>query len=192
MVWSEDLHPDPYQNCTDPEHFYKYKNYSSSDRSKNKVLYLEFIHEVDLPLLGLHRTPHPHLRLLSSPLRLRPRMVKIVPYQSLWQRKRLYLDDYRAGIFKESMGTRNRGGIGLPYRPARLHRLAEFIPWNRFLGSINVLKIRAPVCWLYTCSQGCGSGSGLDPYSIGSVDPDPYSESGSGSRRAKMTHKSRQ
>ena len=39
--------------------------------------------------------------------------------------------------------------------------------------------------------QGCGSGSGLDPYSIGSVDPDPYSESGSGSRRAKMTHKSR-
>jgi hypothetical protein len=31
----------------------------------------------------------------------------------------------------------------------------------------------------------------LDPDSIGSVDPDPYSESGSGSRRAKMTHKSR-
>jgi hypothetical protein len=44
--------------------------------------------------------------------------------------------------------------------------------------------------------QGCGSGPGsvLDPYSIGSVDPDPYSEygSGSGSRRAKMTQKSRQ
>jgi hypothetical protein len=42
-------------------------------------------------------------------------------------------------------------------------------------------------------NQGCGSGSGsvLDPYSIGSVDPDPYSEygSGSGSRRAKMTQK---
>ena len=37
--------------------------------------------------------------------------------------------------------------------------------------------------------QGCGSGSGLDPYSIGSVDPD--SESGSGSRRAKMTHKTK-
>ncbi len=33
------------------------------------------------------------------------------------------------------------------------------------------------------------SGSVLDPYSIGSVDPDPYSESGS--RRAKVTHKSR-
>jgi len=35
--------------------------------------------------------------------------------------------------------------------------------------------------------QGCGSG--LDPDSIGSVDPDPDSVSGSGSRRAKMTHK---
>jgi hypothetical protein len=33
--------------------------------------------------------------------------------------------------------------------------------------------------------QGCGSGSELDPDSIGSVDPDPYSES----RRVKMTHK---
>ncbi len=45
---------------------------------------------------------------------------------------------FRAGIFKESMGARNRGGIGLSYRPARLHRLAELIPWDRFLGSINV------------------------------------------------------
>ena len=43
----------------------------------------------------------------------------------------------RAGIFKQSMGARNQGGIGLSYRPARLHRMAEFIPWNR-LGSINV------------------------------------------------------
>jgi hypothetical protein len=42
---------------------------------------------------------------------------------------------YRAGIFKQSMGARNRVGMGLSYRPARL---AEFIPWNQFLGSINV------------------------------------------------------
>ncbi len=33
----------------------------------------------------------------------------------------------RAGIFKLSMGARNLVGIGLSYRPARLHRLAEFI-----------------------------------------------------------------
>ncbi len=36
------------------------------------------------------------------------------------------------------MGDRNRVRIGLSYRPARLHRPAEFIPWNRYLGSINV------------------------------------------------------
>jgi hypothetical protein len=41
----------------------------------------------------------------------------------------------RAGIFKKSMGARHRVGIGLSYRPARLHRLAELMPWNRFLGS---------------------------------------------------------
>jgi hypothetical protein len=45
---------------------------------------------------------------------------------------------YRAGIFKKSMGARHRVGIGFSYRPARPHRLAECIPWNRFLGSINV------------------------------------------------------
>jgi hypothetical protein len=28
----------------------------------------------------------------------------------------------------------------LSYRPARLHRIAESIPWNRFLGSINISK----------------------------------------------------
>jgi hypothetical protein len=43
-----------------------------------------------------------------------------------------------AGIFNQSMGARNRVGVGLSYQPARLHRLAEFIPWSRFLGSINV------------------------------------------------------
>ncbi len=48
--------------------------------------------------------------------------------------------EYRAGIFRQSMRARNRVGIGLSYRTARLHRLVEFIPWNRFLGSINVLK----------------------------------------------------
>ncbi len=30
--------------------------------------------------------------------------------------------------------------IGLWYRPDRLHRLAELIIWNRFLGSLNVYK----------------------------------------------------
>ncbi len=38
-------------------------------------------------------------------------------------------------------------------------------------------------------NQYCGSGSGLDPDSMGSLDPYPQSGSGSGSRRAKMTQK---
>jgi hypothetical protein len=46
----------------------------------------------------------------------------------------------RAGIFKKSMGARNQAGVGLSYRPARLHRLVDFIPWSQFLGSINVKK----------------------------------------------------
>ncbi len=38
-----------------------------------------------------------------------------------------------AGIFKQSMWARNRVGIGLSYRPVRLHSLAELVSWNRFL-----------------------------------------------------------
>jgi hypothetical protein len=40
------------------------------------------------------------------------------------------MDFNSAGIFKQSMVARNRVGIGLSYRPARVHRLAELIPWN--------------------------------------------------------------
>jgi hypothetical protein len=43
-----------------------------------------------------------------------------------------------ADIFKQSMGARNRVGIGLSYRPARLQRLAESIP-----GLHKSLKIPA-------------------------------------------------
>jgi hypothetical protein len=38
----------------------------------------------------------------------------------------------------------------------------------------------------FCCNQGCGSGSGLDPDSEDFVDPDPYWESGSGSRGKKI------
>jgi hypothetical protein len=40
-----------------------------------------------------------------------------------------------AGILKQSISSRNRVGIGLSYRPARLLRLAELITWNQFLAS---------------------------------------------------------
>jgi hypothetical protein len=41
------------------------------------------------------------------------------------------------------MGARKRVGIGLSYRPARLHRLAELIPCESILGLLKSLKIRA-------------------------------------------------
>jgi hypothetical protein len=52
------------------------------------------------------------------------------------------------GIFRQSMGARNRLGIGMLYRPARLHSLAELVLWNRFRAPKKSLKIRAQ----YTCS----------------------------------------
>jgi hypothetical protein len=50
--------------------------------------------------------------------------------------KTVYMNS--AGIFKQSMGARNRVGLGLSYRPARLNIPVEFFPWNRFLGSLKV------------------------------------------------------
>jgi hypothetical protein len=45
--------------------------------------------------------------------------------------KALYWD------FIISRGAKDRVGKGLSYRPARLHRLAESISWNRFRGSVK-------------------------------------------------------
>jgi hypothetical protein len=46
-----------------------------------------------------------------------------------------------AGILGQSLGVRNRVGIGLSYRPARLHRLAESIP--RLLWSLKIPSRRS-------------------------------------------------
>jgi hypothetical protein len=64
--------------------------------------------------------------------------------------KRLHLvalNIYRAGICKclrsPGIDSQHGGPVRQPYlthRPARLHRLAESIPQNRFLGSLNVYK----------------------------------------------------
>jgi hypothetical protein len=60
---------------------------------------------------------------------------------------------------------------------------------QKFLNCITLCQKYRIVKRFSGYDQGFGSGSGLDPDSIGPVDPDP--DSGSGSRRAKMTHKSR-
>jgi hypothetical protein len=49
----------------------------------------------------------------------------------------------RAEIFKQSMGARNRVGMGLSYRPARLHRLGGTHSLESLPGLHKRLKIRA-------------------------------------------------
>jgi len=58
-------------------------------------------------------------------------LIILVLFQMLWIAG-------RARIFKQSMGARNRVRIGLSYRPARLHRLAELMPWNRSLSALKL------------------------------------------------------
>jgi hypothetical protein len=50
------------------------------------------------------------------------------------------------------MGVRNREGVELSYRPARLHRLAESIP-----GLLKSLKIPPLYSFLNTCLTPCFS-----------------------------------
>jgi hypothetical protein len=46
-------------------------------------------------------------------------------------------------FLKQSMGARNRFGIGLTYRPARLHRLAGIDSLESIPGAFKSVKIRA-------------------------------------------------
>ncbi len=48
-----------------------------------------------------------------------------------------------AGIFKQSMRARNRVGIGLSYRPARLHTALRIGSLESIFGLLKSLKIRA-------------------------------------------------
>ncbi len=47
----------------------------------------------------------------------------------------------RAGIFNQSMGARNRVGMGLSYQPARLHSEAELVPWNRSILASSFVTV---------------------------------------------------
>ncbi len=100
---------------------------------------------------------------------------------------------------------RNTGTVRSKYKRKKTRHL-RLLPWRPAAGQLSSPaspgSLPSPtmgliiVIWfktLTTGQQGCGSGPGsqLDPDSIGSVDPDPYSESGSGSSREKMAHKSR-
>jgi hypothetical protein len=60
------------------------------------------------------------------------------------------------------MGARNRVGIGLPYRPDRLHSLAELVPRNRYLESLKVYKfgLCTKLGWKVAIIMGGGGGVG--------------------------------
>ncbi len=62
-----------------------------------------------------------------------------------------------AGIFQQSMGARNRVGIGLSYRPARLHNLAELVPWKKsILGLLKSFKQQVLNCQYMALCMGAG------------------------------------
>ena len=53
------------------------------------------------------------------------------------------------GIDSRSLAGRHDNPILSTGLPNRLHKLAESIPWNRFLGSLNVYKFG--LCFLNLC-----------------------------------------
>jgi hypothetical protein len=59
-----------------------------------------------------------------------------IPIDSLLEEQYVYSSG------QQSVGARNWVGAELSYRPARLHRLTESIPWNRFLKPLKVNKYR--------------------------------------------------
>jgi hypothetical protein len=83
-----------------------------------------------------------------------------IPRKTLWcKNHEIRAVENSAGIFKQSVGVRNRVGIGLSYRSARLKRLAELIPCLAYslesiLGLLKSLKIRAQYCNVPV--TGCG------------------------------------
>ncbi len=77
-----------------------------------------------------------HEQLISNSGRFKPTFAERDKKQAMIDLSRISTNS--SGIFKQSMGSRKRVGIGLLYRPARLHILAELVPWNRFLGSLKV------------------------------------------------------
>jgi hypothetical protein len=56
-----------------------------------------------------------------------------------------------AGILVQSIGARNRVGIGLPYPAARLHWLAKSIPWK----SLNILPQMSSLRVILFSSYAC-------------------------------------
>ncbi len=107
---------------------------------------------------------------------------------------RFLLDDSKRQHFQYWMmkWSRDTAESVLSRGTKRRREIEDDLRKERQLFSImlELLAVCTTVnCLLQGCGSVSGSGSELNPDSIGSVDPDPYS--GSGSRMAKITHKSR-
>ncbi len=66
-----------------------------------------------------------------------------------------------AGIFEQSMGAKNRVGIGLSYWPTRLHRLAESIPG--LFESFKILSLKSKILCQTPFKIGSAMTAVLDP-----------------------------
>jgi hypothetical protein len=72
---------------------------------------------------------------------LKWRCCSLVWPKSLWQNPELEFVNLKGAQESIPSLAGRYDNPFLTYRPAWLHRLAESIPWNRFLGSVNVYKI---------------------------------------------------
>ncbi len=76
---------------------------------------------------------------LDGKRRTKPNFYRAEPWARIFKRLRCPRIDSKASILPAYVAWR-AGTITLFVAPARLQRLAESIPWNRFLGPLNVYK----------------------------------------------------
>jgi hypothetical protein len=87
---------------------------------------------------SMHSTLSCNLRAYGSFPPLYFRLYSLLEfYNNLWEpsRNRVVVPACQCCNFLTVYGAMNREVIGLSYRPARLHRMAKSIPWNRFLAT---------------------------------------------------------
>ncbi len=123
-------------------------------------------------------------------------MVDLLParssmWRTMWWRSDILLCTDRLSRICMVRGWTGRAAVQPPGRAATPGGGAVPPPTASTSASIGAWNRSCTQQGSVSASTWQGFGSGLDPDSIRSVDSDPYSESGSGSRREKMTHKSR-
>jgi hypothetical protein len=99
------------------------------------MIKLRMFNLLTVPTTTLFLSPHPLLRLAH---------IKLFADDIFVYSPQIDIPSGRTssdGILEQSIGARNRVGIGLSFRPARLNRLAESIP--KFKNTISVFICQA-------------------------------------------------